>query len=546
MKYLIFIALSWACLSWGDINPLLEMENMEVEPSAKQVQEWIDDGAKINEQNNDSLTPLIIAAKKKWHRTVKKLLDNKAHVNDADKDGNTALIHTAYNNDLITAQVILEHQALAHQGDHTLTERIVESMTKRFESDYVKIDTYNKEHKTAFIVAVQEGFLEYAKLLRSYKANIDAQDANKQTSVFYAVTNKNLPMLQYLIREKANLKIQDKNKNLAIQIAIHLKLYSFVEALAHGGSPLNDSSEEHPSPVHMAVMELDARMIQILRRVGANMDNTNTGEQYRISPLALLFVLPDVSEDKMLEIAQIFIEEKANLNTIAHSPIEKNTFLHITVNKEYEKLVDLLLNAKARFDILNAEGLSSFLSAIRKGNVNIVQSFLKTRANPNQKPSNNFHFYPLHLAVYLGWVEIVDILLEADASVKIRDENGNTALNRVVDIPFLSHKKTEAVIVQIIQKLLDAKADINTQDNDGLTLAMKAVRQNNFLALQTLADNNADLTLTDNLGRDVFDHLSKLKEMRSDLDTSKVEKILSDYKNSSDPSNCERSLTGPA
>ena len=545
MKYFILITLSWAFLSWAKDNPLL---TMTTEPSSEQLQQWIDEGADLDEKNNEGMTPLIISAKNKWHRTVQILLDNKAHIGSVDGDGNTALHHTAYNNDITTAQVILTHQELAHQGEHSLRERIVDSITRRFESDYVKINAYNKEHKTALMIAVQEGFLDYVKMLMPYKPNMEAHDSNAQTSLFYAVKNEDLPMVQYLIEQNINVRAKDKNNNMAIHFAVHLKLHSIVEALAMGGnSPLDEASSEFLPPLHMSVVALDTRMIQILLRAGAKVDNIQTGEQYKVSPLSLLFVLPDVSEEKMIEISEFFINRHANINTTAHSPIEKNTFVHIAIDKGYEKLLDLLLRAKAKIDVFNAKGRSPLLSAIEQNKPGMVQKLLNAGADPNQKPSDNFYFFPLHLVAHYGLLEIIDMLLNASADVTIRDANGDTALNRALDTPIFSSKvKTDDDVAQIVQKLIDAKSDPNTQNHDGITPAMKAIMRNNFQALEILKNNGADFTITNQQGKTLHDHLKSVKRFNPNWDLSKVEQILSDSKNSNDSSNCERELTGPA
>lgn len=546
MKYFILIALSCACFSWAGVNPLL---TMTTEPSVEQLQNWIDEGHNnIDEKNKEELTPLIIAAKNKWHQTVLILLDNKAHLSAVDKDGNTALHHTAYNNDLKTARVILSHQEIAHQGEHTFTERIIESISKRFEPDYVKINAYNKEHKTVLMSAVQEGFLQYTQMLMTYKPNIEAHDVDKQTSLFYAVKNENLLMVQHLIREKANVRARDKNNNMAIHFAVQLKLYSIVETLAMDGkSPLDEASLEFPPPLHMAVMELDTKMIQILLRAGSNVDNIHTGEHYKIPPLDLLYILPDVTEDKMLEVTQLFIDRNANINTTAHSPIEKDTFLHIAVDKNYERLVDLLLSAGAKLDEFNSKGFSPVTLAIVQNKPRMVKKFMKAGANPNQRPPDIFHFYHLHLAAYYGFVEIVDILLEAKASLTLRDANDNTALHKALDTPMISPQvKTDDDIAQIVEKILDRGSDPNTQDNEGLTPAMKAVRRNNFKALEMLAKRGADFTIPDKRGRTVYDHLEHIKNIHSDWDVSKIEKIVSDSKTESGSSSCEKELSGPA
>ena len=535
MKYLTLIALLWSFSSWG-ANPLLAMTT---EPSVTQLQAWINDGANVNEKTSDGQTPLIIAAKNKWHRTVQILMDNKAHANTTDKNGNTALHHTAYNDDLPTARIILTHQKMAHQGEHSLTERFIESFSKRFESNYIDINAYNKDHKTIFMIAVQKGFLQYAQMLTSYKVNIEAKDLQKQTPLFYAVQNEDLPMVQYLIEQGANVRAKDKSNNMVIHLAIRLQLHSIVDVLAiEGHSPLNESNAEFLPPLHTAIMALDVKMIQTLLHAGAEVDNIHTGEKYKVPPLALLFIMPDLTEDNILEIAKLFINKKANVNTTAHSPIEKNTLLHIAIDKNYEKVVDLLLSAKVKLNVFNAEGRSPLLLAIEQKKPNMVQKLLSAGADANQKPNDIFYFYPLHLAVYNDLTEITNLLLNGNASIKIKDANGNTALNKALEKPFFStYSTTNNDTVQIIQQLLLAGADPDTQNNEKYTPAMKAVMRNNFQALELLANRGANFTLTDHKGKTVYDHLEDIKRLYPKRDVSQVDKILS---------NCERGFKQPA
>jgi ankyrin repeat protein len=84
-------------------------------------------------------------------------------------------------------------------------------------------------------------------------------------------------------------------------------------------------------------------------------------------------------------------------------------------------------------------------------------------------------------------LEVAKLLIENGADLAKRDEKGSTAL----------HMACEEGEVDVVQLLIDAKADVNAQNNDGRTPLMW-VKEG--LLAKLLIENGADLEVEDDTG----------------------------------------------
>ena len=130
-------------------------------------------------------------------------------------------------------------------------------------------------------------------------------------------------------------------------------------------------------------------------------------------------------------------------------------FLHIAQNKQYEKIVEIILdigaNAAANCDYLTLRGL------------------LAAKASISCKNSKGET--PLHKAAGHGPVENAMILLEAQASVDVKDNSGETPL----------HKAAMSRQFEIVKALLEANASVLSRNDRGETPLREAVWASTFL-----------------------------------------------------------------
>ncbi|NNL16956.1 MAG: ankyrin repeat domain-containing protein [Flavobacteriaceae bacterium] len=105
-------------------------------------------------------------------------------------------------------------------------------------------------------------------------------------------------------------------------------------------------------------------------------------------------------------------------------------------------------------NLTNTEGYSPLILACYHGNEEVVR-FILDKANNINGTSN--YGTPLMAAVVKGNLNIVEMLLERKADTNIADSNGTTAMHYAV--MFKNY--------DVIKLLLEAKADLKIKDNRG-------------------------------------------------------------------------------
>ncbi len=134
---------------------------------------------------------------------------------------------------------------------------------------------------------------------------------------------------------------------------------------------------------------------------------------------------------------------------------------------------------------------SDLKSAIFKNNLEAVQQALKNGANPNLIIDEFWQNNALTFAATLNYKEIVQELLNAKANPNIQNKNGTTALM------YAAVKNYK----EIVQALLNAKANPNIQNENGATALICAAEMNCKEIVQALLNAKANVNAQDNTGR---------------------------------------------
>jgi ankyrin repeat protein len=141
----------------------------------------------------------------------------------------------------------------------------------------------------------------------------------------------------------------------------------------------------------------------------------------------------------------------------------------------------------------------ALFTAAEGGRVQDVRQLLLGGANIEERGRNGV-YSPLHVAVFMGRTEVVQILLEhgADVLAKTHGGGGDSPLHLVFSLPRMAGREA------IIRSLLRKGADASAKNSTGRTPLHHAVFQDSVEALKLLLDHGADISTTECGGNNVL------------------------------------------
>ena len=131
---------------------------------------------------------------------------------------------------------------------------------------------------------------------------------------------------------------------------------------------------------------------------------------------------------------------------------------------------------------------------------------------------------PLHSAACYGDVEMVQVLLNLDADVNIRNKNRRTPLNYLPYCPsgYGDLPNYPQSLSDVARLLLDCGADVNARNDQGRTPLHTTTYMGRIEAIRVLLDRGANVGVEDNQGKTPF---SLAKERQFD----EIMKLLSEH-----------------
>ena len=218
------------------------------------------------------------------------------------------------------------------------------------------------------------------------------------------------------------------------------------------------------------------------------------------SELIYAIITADMEKIKSL------IEKGASVNERIWSPDvlkQLSTPLQVAINDSNLAIVNLLLSEGADPNMAYSEDCELFpmflnrpifhAFALPSNSYEIVMALF--RAGAKVDVTDYAGNYPLHLAIVLGWSDLVDEIILCRISLEKTDGCGRTHCMLAAQ---MGH-------VNILRKLLDNNAQINKQDPDGRTALMYAVES--YLrfhdstvyeeCVNLLLERNADVNIVD-------------------------------------------------
>ena len=383
------------------------------------------------------------------------------------------------------------------------------------------LTSFRKE-ETLLHVAVRCGNLKIIKLLLDYEAEIDARDEDGETPLFEAV---------YI-----NTGDYERDK---------IRYNEVVDLLLEYGANINAVNNYGSTPILAASVmgNMNNNCTEKLFKMGADV---NIADKIGKNMLMLCFRTPEDEFRKPLDLIK-----RSTSETIKAQDVDGRTpLMHAIINagKNYNaenagviKFIKELVKAGADIDIKDKSGHDALSYAISINNIEIVQilidhgaklenadaqddkgrtllmravinviddyaiegtktmefieKLLIVGANINIRDNNGYN--ALLYAISKNNMQIAKFLIDHGAkleNVDVRDDKGRTPLMRamIASVEIYNHRKKREII-ENIEMLLQAGADINITDNYGNNALSYAISKNNREIVQFLIDHGANL-----------------------------------------------------
>ncbi|KAG4094576.1 ankyrin [Neocallimastix lanati (nom. inval.)] len=394
----------------------------------------LEKGADSNTKNRNgtSLLSLVIDRYNYNVKFIKYLFEQDVNINEKDASGNYPLIKAIYKDDFDSVILLIKY-GIKHHIDMNIID--VNGNTPLTLS-------YRIEHQGIF------------KFLVKY-LDINRKDANGNSILYYSILNGDIETSKYLISNGADLNFIDKFGNSAFDISV-TKCTDLVTILINNKNLLlNRPNRRGETPLISIIKSINSCMnkekkisyyyLNISFKIASLIErgsDVNFVDMEGNTPLVYAI------EKKSLSVVMLLIKNGANINFFIKNRNLSIVMYAIELNRV--DIVKYLVKCGANINFKNENDINVLISTSKVGKTKIFEYLVKNNVN-------DFTSEIIHKIIVDNRLDLLNILIENDLNINIRDEKGNTPLVYAI----------QCRNIDITEYLISHGADChNINDND--------------------------------------------------------------------------------
>lgn len=298
-----------------------------------------------------------------------------------------------------------------------------------------KVDTQGEAGDLHEAIKVLGQFEELLRHMRDDVTGISSPERRQRGSLnssplHLACFNGNEEEIKRLIRNKSDIEALDKDKDRPLHYCVHGNEPGAMKILIEAGADVNALNEKKQSPLQIAVFKGRVDCVRTLLTYASRID-VNTRDFVGDT------ALHDAISKGNLQIATMLIEfpsvdltlkNKRGFNALHQACLRGN-------NPVVEKI---LLKRPDVVNIPKEDGFTALHLAAINGHYRIAQTLL-TKGQCNLELRNNKQETPLVVAALHRRWDVVELLVEAGADINSQDKDGDTALHIALHTTIMRH-----------------------------------------------------------------------------------------------------------
>ncbi|KAL6354269.1 hypothetical protein LRP88_11595 [Fusarium phalaenopsidis] len=444
-----------------------------------QVEYLLKQGADPNVKDSDELWALFTAAENGRTDMVRMLVEAKADLNSISGSGRWTPLHGA-NKFPETAQLLVELGAdltILTRGLYTPLDIAVfhgqrATIDVILSKAKVKFDLSLEGTRKAMVIAVDENYVDAIEAILEAGADVNTLDPsnenNKNESILcMAMRLPSEDMVRKLLEFRPDLEARSEKQNTVLHCMTDRSPVASFRLVVNAGGKLDVVNNRGITPLQMAARNRNEEVFRYMMTKEAALSMLHNSPPDQSGT-----VMHDACSEGSLEMVRLLIENQFNLNFVTDgyfgTPLISATIgPKDDVREQKKDIIELLLKNGA--DPSVRAGLFGYPlnSACMCCPAEIIQLLLDKNASIDiQDP---FGRKPTHIACYNS-LEVLTLLKAPDSEFAVRDELGRVPLHYAVVNGQLD------IVEEVLARSERVGINIDVKDNDGWTPLLWAAR----------------------------------------------------------------------